>query len=480
MLNSQIARISEYGSNPNNPSGLSQDLKQPFKIIAQTTAPNPAFGTYGDYVINTTTGDFFYKNFNGVWSVIYNFNTGGGGGGVQDIENLGFGQQVFSGTIGGTAYFRTLLGQTGELLINQDVSDLTISMNPSYKPSTLSNVQNFPLQGGLGVGATSPDGVFGSASGFNKGSLFVEIGSPNKIYVCTDPATNSWSLFTQILSMSNYSGQGQVLEAITFGGVARLRAIDGTSEQIAVSESSTAITLSMDNNYKPLTLNKVDNVKNSYTGSAVPPSVAEDSTKGYQVGSIYTQNATFPIGPHLWICADATPGAAVWRDISVSPTVLSFDYINWRNDNSYVHTITGGIQDWNAGPTVLTEASLDSTIWTTSFDGTRQIFTKGTTNATKAYHIDFSMVLSDLLGARTDQKHYTVFMVRKSDGFIYRNSTCLAQTPPTTLPNAWSSVSHGFIIKETTLSPVSYYFRIAGDAGHNFNLERWSIAIHEI
>ena len=482
MLNSQIVRSSEYGTNRNNPYGLSPDLKQPFKIYVKSSAPLGAFGTYGDYLINSATGDFFYKDFKGVWSVIYNFETGGGGGGILDIENLGFGRQVFRDTIGGTAYFRTLLAQDGELSISQDTEDLTISMDPTYKPATLSNVGNFPLQGGVGVGSASPSGVLGSASGFNKGSLFVQINTPgNLLWICDDPSTNAWSVYSEVLRLVNLGSGAHVVSSLDSQGTAYFRGIKGASGQIAVSQTANDIDMSMDNNYKPVSLNKVDNVKNSYTGSPVPPSVAQDSTQGYQVGSIYTQIATFPAGAHVWVCSDATPGAAVWKDISASPLVLSYDYIQWRNDGSYQHDITGGIQDWNAGPTVLTEAAFPSTVWSTSQDGFRQIFTKGTTTSPKTYHMDFSMYLFDFGGARTITQNYTLYMIRKSDGFVFRQSTIGFITPPnsaTTGVPAYSS--HGFIFQETPLSPVSYYFQIIGDAGHSFNVTRWSIAINEV
>lgn len=481
MLNSQRVRVSEYGTNPNNPYGLSPDLKQPFKIYVKSSAPLSAFGTYGDYVINSATGDFYYKDFKGVWAVVYNFDTGGGGGGIQDIENLGDGGEIFKEIIGGTAFFRTIFGETGEIILAQDDEDINISIDPTYKPLTLSNVGNFPLQGGVGVGSASPSGVLGTAGGFNKGSLYIQINTPkNLIWICDDPATNSWSLYSDVLSLVNLGTGAHVVASFDSQGTAYFRGIKGASGQIAVSQTANDIDMSMDNNYKPLTLAKVDNVKNSYTGSPVPPSIAQDSTQGYQVGSVYTQIATFPAGAHVWVCSDATPGAAVWKDISASPTVLSYDYIQWRNETAYIQTITGGAQDWNAGPTVLTELSFPSTVWSTSFDGSRQVFTKGTTTSTKTYHMNFSIIGSDLLGPRTDQKHYTIYMIRKSDGLIYRQSTTLAQTPPTTLTNCWFSASQGFIFQETTLSPVSYYFRILGDAGHNYNTERWAISINEV
>jgi hypothetical protein len=42
------------------------------------------------------------------------------------------------------------------------------------------------------------------------------------------------------------------------------------------------------------------------------PTIDDDETKALEVGSNWTNSAT----KKIWLCADSTPGAAVWKDVS--------------------------------------------------------------------------------------------------------------------------------------------------------------------
>lgn len=47
--------------------------------------------------------------------------------------------------------------------------------------------------------------------------------------------------------------------------------------------------------------------------AAVDPTVTDDATAGYRLGSQWVNTAT----QHAWYCVDPTAGAAVWKQITV-------------------------------------------------------------------------------------------------------------------------------------------------------------------
>lgn len=478
-LNQDIRYKSSDGDD--NPEGLYPFIK-PMRLVFNTSDPLPDTGENEWFLLNTLTGDLFQKTL-GTWYWVYNFSTGGGGGGLTAIENDGAGVGWFRNILGSTAHFKSVSSAPDEIDILDLSSEIQMTMSPNYVPPLLAR---FLDSRKIGSAPFAPPPSADSSNGFSIGDLWTQQGAPHPLYVCTNASVGAavWENIAPFGAISLgatgidiYAGETLITGKKTF----QIRKINGVAGQIITYiTGGGSAEIGINNTYKPSTLALVDNVKNSFSGSLFPPTVSTDSTQGYQKGSIYTQISTVPDAGHIWVCSDATAGSAQWKDVSASPTVLSFDYINWTNDAGYIQTITGGNQDWNAGPTIITQASYPSTIWSSSFDGTRQIFTKGTTSTIKAYHVDFSMDFGDFFGSRTTQAVYNVFMVRKSDGFVYRASTCRGQLPPTTDNNAYGSMSHGFIFQESTLTPTSYYFRISGPAGHNITVERWSIAINEV
>src|SRR5690606_7361617 len=57
-------------------------------------------------------------------------------------------------------------------------------------------------------------------------------------------------------------------------------------------------------------------VKLNLNASALP-TVNDDSSEGYSVGSRWVRTTGAPLLNHEWVCVDATPGAAVWRQSSL-------------------------------------------------------------------------------------------------------------------------------------------------------------------
>jgi hypothetical protein len=63
------------------------------------------------------------------------------------------------------------------------------------------------------------------------------------------------------------------------------------------------------------------------------PTAAEDSTKGYQIGSLWTLD-----NGDTYVCSDATTGAAVWA-------IQEYDFIGF--DTAAAHTVAEGELAWN-------------------------------------------------------------------------------------------------------------------------------------
>lgn len=156
------------------------------------SGPSDAPNNDKNYWINSTTGDLF-ENIKGQWFLVYNFGTGGGTGdtGITNIENNGTGVGIFKDIIGRTAHLRSLRGAINQINIIQDTDEIRLLMDSDYKPSSLSLVNNNPLQVGLGSSTFNPNGVLGSPD-YIRGSIFVQVGTTDRIWICNNPATQVW------------------------------------------------------------------------------------------------------------------------------------------------------------------------------------------------------------------------------------------------------------------------------------------------
>jgi len=174
------------------------DYVKPSRILVNTvnpiSGPNDAPDNDKNYWINSSTGDLF-ENVKGEWYLIYNFSTGGGGGGITNIENNGLGVGLFKNIIGSTAHFKSLLGSINKIVLTDDPDEVRLNISDSYKPLTLSLVNNFPLQVGLGGATLDPNGLIGADQGYNVGSLFVQNGTPDKLWICQNATSKIWTLY---------------------------------------------------------------------------------------------------------------------------------------------------------------------------------------------------------------------------------------------------------------------------------------------
>lgn len=485
-INQKIRYAPYDGENLNNPHNLYEFIK-PSRIEVGNANPDPDQFTYFDYYINATTGDLFFKDRTGVWNLIYNFPSGGGGSGITNIENDSS-PGLFKFLTGATAHFKGLgAGLPNQIFVDgADPNTILLSMEPSYKPESLDLLENFPLQTGIGSGTFSPNGVVGIPEGYNNGSLFVQVSGTPQLWICINAATKVWKVFAfdgEILNINNV-GAGEELFIQPINGVAGMRTLTTTPNTVKITEDTpNTLNFDMQPTYKPTTLSLVDNKKNTQ-GAVVPPTSSDDNTLGYTIGSLWTTPTD------VYLCSSAATGAAIWKDIVAGVIPEPKDYINWTNNAGYIHNPApdGSIQDWDAGAdgNIITRVTSTPSVWSHAHDGTRILFTKGTTSGTKAYRVDFSVIANDFLAARTDTSRYEFFFKRKADDSTLYQSTCGFTLGPTSEASGgvWGWMSHSFIIKETVTTPIGYYVKILATRGvapaQNIFIDRWSLAISEI
>ncbi len=471
--------------NDNNPLALQSYIK-PGRILVNNINPLVNTGQLNDYYINSVSGDLFGPKSD-VWgSPVYNFDTGGGGVGITTIENIGEGIGIFKDIVGSTAHLKTLVSTGNQINIMPDipiVDSITLSMSDAYKPVTLSKLGNFPLEVGVGSGTTDPNGLLGEPD-YNRGSLFVQVGTTDKIWVCNNATSKIWLDVTGegsgISDLANVgSGAGIYLD--TVGGVARLKGLQGTTGQILVSSSSVfqTNTIEMDDVYKPVTLSNIDNIKNTY-GSVSAPLSTDDSTKGYAKGSIFTE--VTPAGEiKLWICKSSVP-PALWRLYTDGHK----DYACWESVGGQPQAITGiGFNDINFGAGVpLNTTPYTGSPFSTLQDGTRQVFRRSSGDAGKAYNITLNMSLFSNLGPTIQEALYTVRMIRKSGTFVVRQSQGGCIFPYSTINNRNNFISVSFVYQELLAGQQDYYFQISGTVGgvsaNDVDIDYWTVSISEI
>ena len=467
MAVSQNVRYGEFGPYY-NPSAI-LDMFKPGRILVNNV--NPLSGPDGtgedkDYYINSVTGDLF-ENTNGQWNVIYNFDTGGGGTGITNIENIGEGIGIFKDILGSTAHLKTLVSTGNQINITPDipiVDSITLSMSDAYKPVTLSKLGNFPLEAGLGSGTLNPNGLLGSPD-YNRGSLFVQVGTVDKVYVCNDPASKVWVDITGggdagVTSIQNTRTFGGQIWRDTVGGVASLKVIRGGSSIEVENFGTDFIDMKVPDTYKPLTLSNVDNVKIGY-GEPAQPLGTDDVTKGYVKGSLYTEIE--PAGANkLWICQSPTPaGSALWAEYagsgsSVKQSALYYNVppvtVNFANTNFNNLPIIAASTDFAGGATWSSVATLGTIL-----------FRRGpTTAAGKRYLVNVKLIIEDSAGATSNLHLYTFRMVQNPSGTTVTGSAGQIALNASSAANRGGTCTMPFIITSTTAATDEWYLQIKG------------------
>jgi hypothetical protein len=121
--------------------------------------------------------------------------------GVSEIINIGGGVNVFKQTVDGVAELRSLTSDEPVIIETDTPIDgsLNFSISDTYKPVTLSNVQNVKI-GYENVSA--PLGTDDVTKGYVEGSLYIETepAGQNKIWICRSPTPAGSALWQEYAS----------------------------------------------------------------------------------------------------------------------------------------------------------------------------------------------------------------------------------------------------------------------------------------
>ena len=305
------------------------------------------------------------------------------------------------------------------------------------------------------------------------------------------PKTNVWGgsiyNFTTggVSGLTNIenNGVGAGVFKNIIGNTAHLKSLDGALNQINVVGVLDEIRLSISTNYKPDTLDKVNNVFNEY-GAAVPPTINNDSSQNFETGSTWTQS-----NGDLYVCVDATPGAANWAQVGAAspPVVVEKERAAWESVGGQPQSIvTTGFVDLNLGAntTPINLCGYGGTPWSSIFDGTRQVFRTTSATAPITYNVSFNMRVEDFAGITTNEAIYDFRMIRKTGTLIIPQSYSGVVLPPATINNRTGFISCSFVFQESLSGQQDYYLQIrgvkAGFPAPNINIDYWSVSFSEV
>jgi len=479
------------GNDPNNPTGLLEDILGVSRILVNNTPPILTSGRNSDYFIDNTTGDLYGPKSGGVWGPpIYNFS-GGAGGTLTNLSNIGGGVRSFKGLNGTVAELRTLSSGGNGIVIEEDTPEtdtLNFSIADSFKPVLLSGYRdNGVVQVSIGSGTFDPNGLFGSPE-YNLGSLFIQVGTTDRIWVCNNPTTKVWLELAGedlgIKDIENVGSGAPIYLDTTAAGVARLKRIQGTSGQVLVNSSSVfeTNTIEMVDSYVPVALDKLYNIQDNRTGPLSNPTVNDDSSSGWSRGSLWVEQEVSG-NNIIWICNNAANGAAEWVQYNPSGSSTIKDHISFiRQSVGYLQSVTGGWQDFNTGALpALIEASAPSSKFTYLNDGSRGVFRRNPVTNPKSYMCTFTVIVSDFAGATANEKRYLWRMKRKSDGAAFDQSLNVFVLPQSTDTSRWATVTNTFVFDEPSTAQNDYWLELEGVGGaQDFNVEFWGVSFKEV
>ena len=489
MSVSQIVRTKPYDKNDfNNPTGIPLDIKSS-RIIVDSSPPLGSIGQYNDYYIDSGSGNFYGPKTT-TWGIpVYNFVTGPGGGGLTNISNLGLGEDIFLGLTGGgtTANLRTVQGAANQIDVATTSEELRLLINDNYKPVTLSLLNNFPLQVGLGSGTFNPNGVLGSPD-YNRGSLFIQVGTTDRIWICNDPATQVWLELAGedvgVTSIQNTEDFGAQIWRDTVDGVASLKVLRGNLDVKVENFLDDFIDFKIADTYKPITLNNVVNARNGF-GSLSAPTGNDDITQGYIKGSIFTE---VEIGGtnRLWIAREVSPaGSAQWEEYS--PGFAS----EKQSATFYGLTpVSTNFVDSNFNPLPIGSLSVDfagGTVWAAVNIGPTVLFRRNATNATgKRYLVNYNITVEDTAGATTVPGFYIFQLVQSPTNTIQNGSVSRISLNPSSGATRGGNCSGACVITSNTAGEDNWFLEVRssrpGSPGPapNITLESVNVTFTEV
>lgn len=487
MSVSQVIRTS--AKDDNNPTGLVSDVLGVSRILVNNSPPISTTGRTSDYFIDSSSGDLYGPKQGSVWgSPVYSFTTGGGGT-LTNLSNIGGGVRSFKGLNGTVAELRTLTSGGNDVVIEEDIPEadtLNFRIADSYKPVSLNLVNNNVLQVGVGSGTFSPDNLLGEDDGYNRGSIFIQVGTTDRIWVCNNPTTKVWIELAGedvgIRSIEDATPFGAPVYKETVDGVASFKTFRFYPDDIRLENGTDDITIGVALDYKPLTLDKVYNIQDNRTGPLSAPTINDDSSAGWSRGSLWVEQEI--TGNNIiWICNNPANGAAEWVQYNPSGSSTIKDHISFiRAIPSYLQSVVGGWQDFNTGSIVaLVEAQAISTKFTFLNDGTRGVFRRNAVTNPKSYMCTYTIIVEDFAGPTANEKRYLWRMKRKSDGQPFSQSLNVFVLPQSTDNNRYATVTNTFVFDEPSTAQNDYWLEFDGLGGaQDFNVQFWGVSFKEL
>lgn len=166
-INQNIRYTNPNANNYDNPESLF-DIVKPSRILTRSLNsqnPDSQDGENEWFIIDTDTGNFWNKK-DGIWVLLYVFNSGGGGGDVNGAINVGGGYEWFQSKFGSTLKFRTIKAGSN-INIVQGLDDITINT--------------------AGGGGGDIEGATNLGTGYG---LFAQVNTPNLEFKSIKAGTN--------------------------------------------------------------------------------------------------------------------------------------------------------------------------------------------------------------------------------------------------------------------------------------------------
>ena len=208
--------------------------------------------------------------------------------------------------------------------------------------------------------AFDPHPTTGSGGGGGSGSVTsVGLSMPSEFTVSNSPITGSGTLTVSKATQdanevyagpSSGSADAPSFRALVANDIPGLAASKITSGTLAHERGGLEADVSAYNGVPFISGGVTSELKHNLSATSLP-TVNDDSGDGYSVGSRWVRVDFAPLLNHEWVCVDATPGAAVWRQSSL-PAIPANDRIVVSNSGIW----TAAAPSFNAN--VITSGTL--------------------------------------------------------------------------------------------------------------------------
>ena len=129
-----------------------------------------------------------------------------------------------------------------------------------------------------------------------------------------------------------YAGLNVALDTIL------MKSLISSTGKITFNPLANEVDLGVDLTKADVGLDLVDNIKNNQIDTSSSPSVNNDNTQGYTVGSFWLQVTT---SLNLWVCESNATGAAIWTVYAPVTPANTISYLGSKFVSSYVIALNG-------------------------------------------------------------------------------------------------------------------------------------------